>query len=128
MQSPKLQLYNKVFEMIEEYDQLAVDFKDMADELPYPFFVLSDVHERKLLDTFNSFSGVLTLQVHLWSLADDKGAHDELETRLNRDLSFLNELNDYQLILDDLNTNTLIDNTTNQLLLHTVMNVEYKVY
>jgi hypothetical protein len=128
MQSPKLQLYNKVFEMIEGYDQLVVDFKDMTDDLPYPFFVLSDVQERKILDTFNSFTGELTMQIHLWSLADDKGKHDELETQLNHDLSFLGALDDYQLILDDISTNTLIDNTTNQLLLHTVMNVEYKVY
>ncbi|WP_218696840.1 hypothetical protein [Mammaliicoccus sciuri] len=128
MQSPKLQLYNKVFEMIEGYDQLVVDFKDMTDDLPYPFFVLSDVQERKILDTFNSFTGELTMQIHLWSLADDKGKHDELETQLNHDLSFLSALDDYQLILDDISTNTLIDNTTNQLLLHTIINVEYKVY
>lgn len=128
MQSPKLQLYNKVFELIEGYDQLVVDYKDMTNEWPYPFFVLSDVQEHKILDTFNSFSGELTLHIHLWSLADDKGKHDELETRLNRDLSFLDQLEDYQLIFDDLSTNTLIDNTTNQLLLHTVMSVAYKVY
>lgn len=128
MQSPKLQLYNKVFELIEGYDQLVVDYKDMTNEWPYPFFVLSDVQERKILDTFNSFSGELTLHIHLWSLADDKSKHDELETRLNRDLSFLDQLEDYQLIFEDLSTNTLIDNTTNQLLLHTVMSVAYKVY
>lgn len=128
MQSPKLQLYNKVFKIIDGYNEYVVEIKDMTDILPYPFFVLSEVHERKILDTFNSFTGELSLQIHLWSLADDKGKHDELETRLNHDLSFLSALDDYQLILDDISTNTLIDNTTNQLLLHTVINVEYKVY
>lgn len=128
MQSPKLQLYNKIFEILKGYDQLVVSFKDMADELPYPFFVLSEVEEKKVQDTFNSFTGVLTIQVHLWSQADNRGEHDELEKLINHELSFLDELDGYQLILNDLNTKTLIDNTTNQLLLHTVMIVDYNAY
>ncbi|MFI3129656.1 hypothetical protein [Mammaliicoccus sciuri] len=128
MQSPKLQLFNKVFEILKGYGKRVIIFQQMTDDLSYPFFVLSEVQERKSLDTFNSFSGQVTIQVHLWSIAEYFDKHDDLEKRVNQDLSFITELEGYQLILDDISTNTLIDNTTNELLLHTVINVEYKVF
>ncbi|HDE9107316.1 TPA: hypothetical protein PD599_002775, partial [Staphylococcus aureus] len=40
MQSPQLQLYNKVFDLSSGYGVPVVSKKEMTDELPYPFIVL----------------------------------------------------------------------------------------
>ncbi|MFF7217912.1 hypothetical protein [Mammaliicoccus sciuri] len=128
MESPKLQLYNKVFEILKGFGYSVVDIKEMRQDLPYPFFVVSDVDERKRIDSFNSFTSSLTIKVHLWSIADNRGEHERLESYINNELCFLYDLDEYQLILNELSSNTLVDDTTNQLLLHTVLIAEYKVF
>lgn len=128
MQSPKLQLYNKIFEIIQGCGERVIDFKDMTSEIPYPFFVVSEVETKKSNDTFNTFSSNLVIKVHLWSLGNDRYQHDEYEDFIDYELSFLGDLDGYQIILDTIHSNTVIDNTTNQEILHTVVTAEYKVF
>jgi len=128
MQSPQLQLYNHIFKKLQGYGRPVIDVKDMAQELSYPFFVVNPANERKAIYTADAFNGDMDITIHLWSLADDQGAHDVLYAEANEMLSFMQDLDGYQLMLDELTTNTLIDTSTKQALLHSTLIAQYKVY
>ncbi|UXR79054.1 hypothetical protein [Staphylococcus sp. IVB6227] len=129
MQSPQLQIFNKVFDYLQGLGVTVITRKEMMDEIPYPFFVVSYANEQnKSVYTFDSFNGKFNIKVDLFSLGDDYGKHDYLLRIANDYLSNFNDLDEYTLKLNDLTNETLTENTTNQALLHSVLITEYDAY
>ncbi|HEB2280964.1 hypothetical protein I6B80_05325 [Staphylococcus aureus] len=128
MQSPQLQLYNKIFDLSTGYGVPVVSKKEMTDELPYPFIVLGKMDGHMNIRTFDSFDGLTSVTVDVWSKYDDLGSHDTIVYGLQKDLSQLEGLPNYQIRINDLTINQLPDNTTNQLLVHSQIVAEYDTY
>ncbi|HDT6182268.1 TPA: hypothetical protein ACF8UL_002641 [Staphylococcus aureus] len=128
MQSPQLQLYNKAFDLSTGYGVPVVSKKEMTDEPSYPFIVLGKMDEHMNIRTFDSFDGLTSVTVDVWSKYDDLGSHDAIVYGLQKDLTQLEVLPNYQIRINDLTINQLPDNTTNQLLVHSQIVAEYDTY
>ncbi|WP_432368681.1 hypothetical protein [Staphylococcus chromogenes] len=128
MQSPQLQLYNRIFEKVQELGVSVIDVKDQFQSLPYPFVAVSDVQEKKQIFTNDSFNGHLTAKVDIWSRSEDKGAHYDLLSQCDAILTFMDDIEGYQVNFSDLLTNTMVDNDTDGDLIHSSLVVEYTLY
>ena len=82
----------------------------MQQEIPYPFC--------NKINTFDSYSGDTNLVIDIWSVSDDLGHHDGLVKRCIDDLTPSVKTNDYDFEEEDTNITQLVDDTTNQELLH----------
>lgn len=128
MQSPQLQLYNKAFDLSTGYGVPVVSKKEMTDEPSYPFIVLGKMDGHMNIRTFDSFDGLTSVTVDVWSKYDGLGSHDAIVYGLQKDLTQLEVLPNYQIRINDLTINQLPDNTTNQLLVHSQIVAEYDTY
>ncbi|HGZ7661498.1 TPA: hypothetical protein ACOFZS_002957, partial [Staphylococcus aureus] len=68
------------------------------------------------------------LVIDIWSVSDDLGHHDGLVKRCIDDLTPSVKTNDYDFEEDDTNIAQLVDDTTNQELLHTSITISYKTF
>lgn len=128
MQSPSLQLYNRIFDIARSYGLQVVDYKDIANDWQYPFITVQTPSDDVDRNTFDSFSGGASVELKVFSLAYDKGAHDQITHTLKMALAQLDNLTNYQLILNDVQTNTMHYTESNQELLQTNILAEYKTY
>ncbi|HDM3012285.1 TPA: hypothetical protein PZN98_002803, partial [Staphylococcus aureus] len=78
--------------------------------------------------TFDSYSGDTNLVIDIWSVSDDLGHHDGLVKRCIDDLTPSVKTNDYDFEEDDTNITQLVDDTTNQELIHTSVTISYKTF
>lgn len=128
MLSPQLQLYNKVFKRLLKYDAPVIDVKDIGQTLPYPFFVVQRMNVKKSFLTFDRFSSQATVLIHVWSVADDESVHDAAVSYAESVVSTPIELDGYDAMPDNIDTRFIADKSTNQLLNHTVITADYKIY
>lgn len=128
MQSPNLQLYNKVFELGQGMNVTVVDYHDMTDDLPYPFFSAQNSTSKIERATLDRFEADVDVQVKLFSLDADKGAHDQLLYMMQMSLANLEQLDDYQVQMNDIQTNTMTYTETNQNIIQSNILAEYRVY
>ncbi|HFJ4971721.1 TPA: hypothetical protein ACGUKN_000906 [Staphylococcus aureus] len=126
--TPNLQLYNKAFETLQGYGFPVISRKEMQQEIPYPFFVIKMPESNRSKYTFDSYSGDTNLVIDIWSVSDGLGHHDELVKRCIDDLTPSVKTNNYDFEEDDTNITQLVDDTTNQELLHTSVTISYKTF
>ncbi|HFQ1536067.1 TPA: hypothetical protein ACHAOB_000966 [Staphylococcus aureus] len=125
--TPTQLLYDKVFELLKGYGIDVIDVKDIADEIPYPFFVVNKFKIAKTSYTLQTYHGVLTGAIHIWSESNDLGKHDNCIAFVERLLSSPILIQNYQVRLKELLINTIDDNSADTLLLHTIVNVEFEI-
>ncbi|EGQ3560768.1 hypothetical protein O0D86_11645 [Staphylococcus pseudintermedius] len=128
MLSPQLQLYNKVFKRLLKYGAPVIDVKDIGQTLPYPFFVVQRMNVKKSFLTFDRFSSQATVLIHVWSVADDESVYDAAVSYAESVVSTPIELDGYDAMPDNIDTRFIADKSTNQLLNHTVITADYKIY
>lgn len=128
MLSPQLQIYNYVFVNLQGFGRRVIGIKDINEKLPYPFFMVQRGDNTKSYETLDTFSGNIDLLIHVYSLAEDEITHDELVNYADRVVSIPFELDGYHAIPLNVDIKTLIDSTTNDYLLHSIITAEFKVY
>ena len=122
-------LYDYIFLKLQGYGIDVIDYKDVNDQLTYPFYVVGNVNGDKSKYTMDSFGGSLNITVDIWCDSDDRNLHDKVFDYADSVLSDVEDVKGYQIILDEITTNTLIDSEiTGRVLLHTVINASYKIY
>ncbi|MGW7931876.1 hypothetical protein ACWEWU_09480 [Staphylococcus xylosus] len=126
--TPNLKIYNLVFEKLQGFGFEVISSKDINQELPYPFFVVKYPSSNRENFTFDSYSGLTILVIDIWSLANDVGKHDKLIQKVVEVMTPHIITDEYQFEEHDVNITTIEDNTTKQLLLHTVITIQYKTY
>ncbi|EKF8751480.1 hypothetical protein O0582_002069 [Staphylococcus pseudintermedius] len=128
MLSPQLQIYNYVFKKLQGYGASVIGVKDIKRTIPYPFYMVQRSQNTKSHETLDMYSGNISLMIHLYSLADDELKHDKYLGIADKIVSSPFNLDGYQVVTLSVDFKTLIDNTTNACLLHSVLTVEFKVY
>lgn len=126
MQSAKLQLFNYLYEKFLSLNVPVIETKDLNQQLDYPFIAIQSLNDHISRLTFDSYSGNPSVTVHLWGVNDDKAMNDQLYLQVQNIL--LNDvyLEGYTLVRPNINVNEIIDTTSNQELLHTIINIEYE--
>lgn len=126
MQSAKLQLFNYLYEKFLSLNVPVIETKDLNQQLDYPFIAIQSLNDHISRLTFDSYSGKPSVTVHLWGINDDKAMNDQLYLQVQNIL--LNDvyLEGYTLVRPNINVNEIIDTTSNQELLHTIINIEYE--
>lgn len=126
MQSAKLQLFNYLYEKFLSLNVPVIETKDLNQQLDYPFIAIQSLNDHISRLTFDSYSGNPSVTVHLWGVNDDKAMNDQIYLQVQNIL--LNDvyLDGYTLVRPNINVNEIIDTTTNQELLHTIINIEYE--
>lgn len=126
MQSAKLQLFNYLYEKFLSLNVPVIETKDLNQQLDYPFIAIQSLNDHISRLTFDSYSGKPSVTVHLWGINDDKATNDQLYLQVQNIL--LNDvyLEGYTLVRPNINVNEIIDTTSNQELLHTIINIEYE--
>ncbi|CDR65337.1 hypothetical protein [Staphylococcus schweitzeri] len=125
--TPAQLLYDEIFTLLQGFGIDVIDFKDITEVLPYPFFVVKKFNITKTDYTLQSFHGKLNGMIHVWSKADDFGQHDQCVYFVEQTLSQPIEIEHYQIKLRELTINTIDDNSTDTLLLHTIINIEFEI-
>ncbi|UXR73299.1 hypothetical protein MUA48_07915 [Staphylococcus sp. IVB6238] len=128
MQSPGLQLYNRIFDIARSNGLQVIDYKDIANELQYPFLTVQTPGEDMSRDTFDSFNGGGSVELKIFSLAHDRGSHDQITHTLKMELMQLETLLNYQLISNEVQINTMHYTESNQELLQTNILAEFKIH
>lgn len=122
-------LYDYIFLKLQGYGIGVIDYKEANDQLTYPFYVVGNVNSNKSKYTMDSFGGALNITVDIWCDNDDRNLHDAVFDYADSVLSDVEDVKGYQIILDEIITNTLTDSEINgRVLLHTVINASYKIY
>lgn len=126
MQSAKLQLFNYLFKKFLSLNVPVIETKNLNQQLDYPFIAIQSLNDHISRLTFDSYSGNPSVTVHLWGINDDKAMNDQLYLQVQNIL--LNDvyLEGYTLVRPNINVNEIIDKTSNQELLHTIINIEYE--
>ncbi|HEC2216213.1 TPA: hypothetical protein R1956_000451 [Staphylococcus delphini] len=83
---------------------------------------------KKSFLTFDRFSSEATVLIHVWSVAVDESVHDAAVRFAESVVSTPIELDGYDAMPNNIDTHFIADTYTNQLLNHTVITADYKIY
>nr|DAZ23505.1 MAG TPA: hypothetical protein [Caudoviricetes sp.] len=125
--TPAQLLFDKVFTLLQGLGIEVIDVKDIANKIPYPFFVVEKFKIVKSDYTLNTFHGNLTGTIDVWSKADNLGEHDQCVKYVDDILSKPINIVDYQVRLKEITINTIDDNSTDEPLLHSIINIEFEI-
>ncbi len=126
--TPNLQLYNKAYEKLQGYGWPVISRREMQREIPYPVCVIKMREWNRSECTLDSYSDDTNLVIDSGSVSDDWGDHDGLVKRCIDDLKPSVKTNDYDFEEDDTNITQLVDDTTNQELIHTSVTISYNTF
>ncbi|UBH16403.1 hypothetical protein [Macrococcus armenti] len=129
MNSPKQDIFNAVYVAIYSVFsvQSSVYDKLPMNKVPYPFVVINDANAEYIpLHKFNRTSNV-AIKIDVWGLVNDRGLHDSIMFEIERKLMNIKSTVSYSANVSELRTNTIKDNTTNDELLHGIIDVTFKV-
>ncbi|MCU0081878.1 hypothetical protein [Streptococcus danieliae] len=118
-------LYDAIFLLIEKSDYPVYPYLPDLDT-QYPFFVMgSTQHYPDALK--NGLSGRLNLDIHFWSEADNRRMVSDSLGKLKMLLDSLGRVEEYRVFFDMTSTSSIVvDNSTDETLLHGVLNAEFK--
>ncbi|MCT2092744.1 hypothetical protein M3E02_02105 [Staphylococcus epidermidis] len=125
--TPTQLLFDKIFSILQGLGIEVIDVKDIANDIPYPFFVIKKFKITKSAYTFNSFHGVVRGTIDIWSEGNNLGRHDQCIKYVENTLSKSIEIEDYQVRYNEMTINTIDDYSTDKALLHSIINVEYEI-
>lgn len=122
-------LFDYIYATLEGYGFDVIDFKELNTQISYPFFVVRNVDINKTKYNMDNFGGELTATIDFWTYADDRGQHDSVLYLVDAELSNIDSVEGYQLMIDDIDIKTLndVENSDRQLL-HTVFIATYKLF
>lgn len=128
MISPQIQLFNAVFNLSLGHKYQTVDYDAVGDEgLSYPFVHVAEFISDDQITNKDVITGQLSQTIHVWALATDRGAFSNMVFKLEQSLRKLSRLENYYVKLTALNSNSIIDSSTNDRLLHGIIQAEFKL-
>lgn len=128
MQSAQFQLFNYIFKQVSALGLPVITMRDYHDDVPYPFVMIQSLTDDEHIATFDSYTGRPSATLHVWGEDHDRGAHDALYMQIRNILHDDIALDGYTLINAQINTNVSDNDTTEQTLIHTTINVEYDAH
>lgn len=128
MLSPEIQLFNEIFKRALTLGYTVVDYSPANNpSLPYPFIHIGETISVDLSDNKRFIRGELTQTIHVWGLASNRALFYDISHRLKNELRQISKLKNYYVRFLNLNSNDIYDNTTDDDLLHGIIEVEYRL-
>lgn len=128
MLSPEIQLFNEIFKKSLTLGYTVVDYSPANNpNLPYPFIHIGETTSIDLRDNKRFIRGELTQTIHIWGYAHNRALFYDISHRLKQELRQITKLQNYYVRFTNLNSNDIYDNTTDDDLLHGIIEVEYRL-
>jgi hypothetical protein len=128
MKSPKIQLFNTVFNRSLSLGYDTYDYLPGKDEtIPYPFVHVAGSISSDVLNNKEVITGIISQTIHVWEMANDRSHFAEMIYNLEMELRRLAQLENYYVRLVSLDSNEIYDNTTTDNLLHGIIQAEYRI-
>ena len=127
MISPELQLFNEIFSKSQAMGYATYDYLPDASA-PYPFVHVDESDSDDIINNKDDILGDILQTVHVWGYADDRATFKSIEWDIKQMLRDLYSLKNYYVRLQSLNSTVNIDRTTNDSLLHGVIEVGYIIF
>lgn len=128
MLSPEIQLFNEIFKRALTLGYEVVDYNPINNpNLPYPFIHIGETTSNDLIDNKRFIRGEITQTIHIWGYASDRALFYDISHRLKQELRRISKLENYYVRFMNLNSNDIYDNTTDDDLLHGIIEVEYRL-
>jgi hypothetical protein len=128
MKSPKIQLFNAVFNRSLSLGYDTYDYLPRKDEdTPYPFVHVAGSISSDVINNKEVITGNISQTIHVWEMANDRSHFAEMIYNLEMELRRLAQLENYYVRLVSLDSNEVYDNTTTDNLLHGIIQAEYRI-
>jgi hypothetical protein len=128
MKSPKIQLFNAVFNKSLNLGYGTYDYLPGKDgEVPYPFVHVAGSVGSDVINNKEVITGNLSQTIHVWEMANNRIHFAEMIYNLEMSLRRMTQLDNYYVRLVALDSNEIYDNTTTDNLLHGVIQAEYRI-
>jgi hypothetical protein len=128
MKSPKIQLFNSVFNKSLSLGYDTYDYLPSKDEgAPYPFVHVAGSISSDIINNKEMITGTISQTIHVWEMANDRSHFAEMIYNLAMELRRLAKLENYYVRLVSLDSNEVYDNTTTDNLLHGIIQAEYRI-
>lgn len=128
MKSPKIQLFNAVFNKSLNLGYGTYDYlPGKEEEVPYPFVHVAGSIGSDVFNNKEVITGNLSQTIHVWEMANNRVHFAEMIYNLEIALRRLTQLDNYYVRLVSLDSNEIFDNTTTDNLLHGVIQAEYRI-
>ncbi|WP_082234971.1 hypothetical protein [Halobacillus massiliensis] len=128
MESPEIQLFNEVFIQSLELGYQTVDYAAQGENgIHYPFVHVSESISDDVINNKEIITGRLSQTIHVWGYANDRDKFSNMVFQLKQRLRGLTRLSNYFVNIEALNSNAVFDSTTDDDLLHGIIQVEYEL-
>ncbi|KAA0560765.1 hypothetical protein F0342_21630 [Bacillus sp. CH30_1T] len=128
MKSPKIQLFNAVFNKSLSLEYDTYDYLPGKDEeVSYPFVYVAGSIGSDVINNKEVITGNISQTIHVWEMANNRAHFAEMIYNLEMALRRLTKLDNYYVRLVSLDSNEIFDNTTTDNLLHGVIQAEYRI-
>ncbi|NQD68520.1 hypothetical protein HP456_21665 [Bacillus haikouensis] len=128
MKSPKIQLFNAVFNKSLSLGYETYDYLPGKDEsTPYPFVHVAGSISSDVINNKEVITGNISQTIHVWEIASNRSRFAEMIYYLEMELRRLTQLENYYASLTSLDSNEIYDNTTTDNLMHGIIQAEYKI-
>ena len=128
MLSPEIQLFNEIFKRALTVNENVVDYSPVNNpNLPYPFIHIGETTSNDLSDNKRFIRGDIAQTIHVWGYAHNRALFYDISHRLKNELRQITKLENYYVRQIGLNSNDIYDNTTDDDLLHGIIQVEYRL-
>jgi hypothetical protein len=128
MKSPKIQLFNSVFNKSLSLGYDTYDYLPGKDEgAPYPFVHVAGSISSDVINNKEVITGNISQTIYVWGMANNRSHFAEMIYNLEMELRRLTQLENYYVRLTALDSNEIYDNTTTDNLLHGIIQAEYRI-
>jgi hypothetical protein len=128
MKSPKIQLFNAVFNKSISLGYDTYDYLPGKDEeVSYPFVYVAESIGSDVINNKEVITGNISQTIHVWEMANNRLHFAEMINNLEMALRRMAQLDNYYVRLVSLDSNEIFDNTTTDNLLHGVIQAEYRI-
>jgi hypothetical protein len=128
MKSPKIQLFNAVFNKSLSLGYNTYDYLPGKEEsTSYPFVYVAGSISSDVINNKEVITGNISQTIHVWEIASNRSHFAEMIYYLEMELRRLTQLENYYASLTSLDSNEIYDNTTTDNLLHGIIQAEYKI-
>lgn len=128
MVAPEIQLFNAVFRKSINLGYQTIDYATQGEDgLEYPFVHVGESISSDVINNKEVITGRISQTIHVWGYADDRALFSNMVFQLKQELRGLSKLNNYYVELDSLSSNAVFDNSTDDRLLHGIIQAEYEL-
>lgn len=97
-------------------------------DAPYPFVQIGEGNHEDLISNKDVIFGNLSQSIHVWGYVDNRALFEDMSWSIEQSMRSLHATPNYYVKLVDMTSNSVVDTSTHDTLLHAVIEAEFKIY